>query len=230
MLDPPPIRERGRRVHRRCLALARTYGKILLISARPSPRSTPEVATLDIVRTPVSDFSAMRTRTMSKVARPPIAPCRSGWVGDFQLSTFNSFGSARPAFRAGEIEDSVYPGERQVGCLRARLRARARDAATAFRDSGWGQRAATVIRGHGSDRPGLSRIAAAHHRCCHLPRIRVARPCIPISMSVPGTAADVSTSYYDSISTVPGTGPRVRFDALTWTRPLTRGAPRGSPL
>jgi len=29
-------------------------------------------------------------------------------------------------------------------------------------------------------------------------------------MSVPGTAADVSTSYYDSISTVPGTGPRVR--------------------
>ena len=29
-------------------------------------------------------------------------------------------------------------------------------------------------------------------------------------MSVPGTAADVSTSYYDSISTVPGTGPRGR--------------------
>jgi len=33
---------------------------------------------------------------------------------------------------------------------------------------------------------------------------------VPIFMSVPGTAADVSTSYYDSISTVPGTGPRVR--------------------
>ena len=27
-----------------------------------------------------------------------------------------------------------------------------------------------------------------------------------VPMSVPGTAADVSTSYYDSISTVPGTG------------------------
>ena len=31
-----------------------------------------------------------------------------------------------------------------------------------------------------------------------------------MNMSVPDTAADVSTSYYDSISTVPGTGPRVR--------------------
>ena len=29
-------------------------------------------------------------------------------------------------------------------------------------------------------------------------------------MSVPGTAADVSTSCSDSVSTVPGTGPRVR--------------------
>jgi len=29
---------------------------------------------------------------------------------------------------------------------------------------------------------------------------------VPIFMSVPGTAADVSISYCDSISTVPGTG------------------------
>jgi hypothetical protein len=36
----------------------------------PLPAALPEVATLDIVRTAVSDFSAMRTRTMSKVARP----------------------------------------------------------------------------------------------------------------------------------------------------------------
>ena len=33
---------------------------------------------------------------------------------------------------------------------------------------------------------------------------------VPISMSVPGTAADVSTSYHDSISTVSGTGSSAR--------------------
>ncbi len=42
-------------------------------------------------------------------------------------------------------------------------------------------------------------------------------------MSVPGTAEDVSTWCCDSISTVPGTGPRVQFGTMTSARthPLT---------
>ncbi len=53
-------------------------------------RCRRQVATLDIVRTPVSDFSAMRTRTMSKVARPPIAPPPDpgGW-GNLQSAICN---------------------------------------------------------------------------------------------------------------------------------------------
>ena len=51
-------------------------------------------------------------------------------------------------------------------------------------------------------------------------------PRIPISMSVPGTAADVSTSYYDSISTVPGTGPDAWKDPLDFSAPMS---PRRSP-
>ncbi len=46
-------------------------------------------------------------------------------------------------------------------------------------------------------------------------------------MSVPGTATELSTSYYDSISKLPGTGPRVRFDRPTSTRPSADRAPRG---
>jgi len=58
------------------------------------PVAHPEVATLDIVRAPISDLSATRIRTMSKVALPPNAPCRSGWVGErftfnVQLSTLD---------------------------------------------------------------------------------------------------------------------------------------------
>ena len=49
---------------------------------------------------------------------------------------------------------------------------------------------------------------------------------IPISMSAPGTAADLSTSYYDSISTVPGTGPDVWKDPLDFSAPMS---PRRSP-
>ncbi len=41
-----------------------------------------------------------------------------------------------------------------------------------------------------------------HNRC----RRQVATLAFGYRMAVPGTAADVSTSYYDSISTVPGTG------------------------
>ena len=49
-------------------------------------------------------------------------------------------------------------------------------------------------------------------------------------MSVPGTAADVSTSYYDSISTVPGTGTRVCFDTPNSPLPSPHSATRGCPL
>ena len=69
--------------------------------------------------------------------------------------------------------------------------------------------------------------------CCRLPQTLASAGChprIPISMSVPGTAADVSTSYYDSISTVPGTGPRLRFDRLISSRPSPNRAPRGCPV
>jgi len=40
-------------------------------------------------------------------------------------------------------------------------------------------------------------------------------------MSVPGTAADVSTSCYDSISTVPGTGPDLWKDPLDFSAPIS---------
>jgi hypothetical protein len=43
-------------------------------------------------------------------------------------------------------------------------------------------------------------------------------------MSVPGTAADVAISCSDSISTVPGTGPRVR-NALKDGTPAHRALP-----
>ncbi len=40
----------------------------------PLPTALPEVATLDIVSTLSPDNSAIKFPTMSKVARPPIAP------------------------------------------------------------------------------------------------------------------------------------------------------------
>ena len=47
-------------------------------------------------------------------------------------------------------------------------------------------------------------------------------------MAVPGTAADVSTSQYDSISTVPGTGPRDRNASETARPPIAPTSLRGS--
>jgi len=75
---------------------------------------------------------------------------------------------------------------------------------------------------------------AADHRTCPpsnpvrpqsstVSRIVSLPPTHPGTMSVPGTAADVSTSYYDAISTVPGTGPRVR-------NALEDGTPAHRPL
>ena len=77
---------------------------------------------------------------------------------------------------------------------------------------------ASAIGGCGSDQLGLPRIVVTVHRCCHLSRIDVADAgagrytlAFGYHMAVPGTAADVAISCSDSISTVPGTGPRVRI-------------------
>ena len=78
---------------RRCLAPPRAVDSICRFQRALLPNALPEVATLDIVRTPVSGLSSITTRTMSKVARPPDAPRRS-W-GREGLSTFD-FGLSTP--------------------------------------------------------------------------------------------------------------------------------------
>ena len=143
----------------------------------------------------------------------------------------------------------AHPGKRGVGFRRLRLRLRTRTriqaAAAAFSDSGSGRerRSATAIRGSGSDRRlELPRVAAAHHRCCHLPRTPVAVP-VPAAaagrftlafgyrMAAPGTAADAAISCSDSISTVAGTASGVWKDPLDFSAPIPLPrSPRLPPL
>jgi len=64
-----------------------------------------------------------------------------------------------------------------------------------------GRKPAVPLSGPAHARPAIP-MATATSRC----RRQVATLRIPFSMSVPGTAADVSIWCCDSISTVPGTG------------------------
>ncbi len=80
------------------------------------PNALPEVATLDIVRTPVSGPSAITSRTMSKVARPPNAPASLRVGGGLRFSFFDleSGSGGRGCSlllvsgRAGETENSKF--------------------------------------------------------------------------------------------------------------------------